>query len=357
MRQLLGKVGPLIAAMPLVYFAMVMSTGIVSIACHLLGFWFLAVSLFWLNLALYLILWLLTLWRLVFYPRQMFADLTSHTRGFEFFTMIAGTCILGNQFYLLLEAYGLAAGLWLLGIALWLLLIYGVFTTLIVKADKPSLAEGINGAWLVATVSTQAVAVLGALLASRFPGHREEIIFFALCMFLLGGMFYLVIIVMISYRFLFFKLEPQAFDPSFWINAGAMSISTLAGASILENGQGVWLVESTGPFLLGCTTIFWAGATWWLPLLVILGIWRHVIRGVKLSYAPAYWSLVFPLGMYTVCTIRLFEVSQVDFLLKISRYFIYFALTAWFLTFVGLLRSLLRSLTSGPDPVDRPAAG
>ena len=92
MRQLLGKAGPLIAAMPPGYFAMVMSTGIVSIACHLLGFWFLAVPLFWLNLALYLILWLLTFLRLVFYPRQMFADLTSHTRGVEFFTIIAEKC-------------------------------------------------------------------------------------------------------------------------------------------------------------------------------------------------------------------------------------------------------------------------
>jgi tellurite resistance protein TehA-like permease len=357
MRQLLGKAGPLIAAMPPGYFAMVMSTGIVSIACHLLGFWFLAVPLFWLNLALYLILWLLTFLRLVFYPRQMFADLTSHTRGVEFFTMIAGTCILGYQFYLLQEAYRPASGLWLLGIFLWVFFIYGVLAALIVKDDKPSLAEGIDGTWLVATVSTQSIAVLGALLASRVTGHREGMLFFALCMFLLGGMLYLFIIVMISYRFLFFQLEPEAFDPSFWINAGAVAISTLAGASILANGQGLWLIESIRPFLLGCTILFWACATWWIPLLVILGIWRHLIRGVKLSYAPAYWGLVFPLGMYTDCTIRLSKISRLDFLLEISRYFIYLALTAWLLTFVGLVRSLLRSITSGPGPVERPASG
>ena len=357
MRQPLGKAGPLIAALPPAYFAMVMSTGIVSIACHLLGFWFLAVSLFWLNLVLYLILWSLTLWRLVCYPRQMFADLISHTRGVEFFTLVAGTCLLGNQFYLLLEAQRTAAGLWLLGIFLWLLFIYGVPAALIIKDDKPSLAAGINGTWLVATVSTQSIAVLGALLASRFPGHREEIIFFALLMFLLGGMFYLVIIVMISYRFWFFKLEPPAFDPSYWINAGAMAISTLAGTSLLANSHGIWLIESIRPFLLGCTLLFWAGATWWLPLLVILAIWHHVIRGVKLSYAPAYWGLVFPLGMYTVCTIRLSEISRVSLLLEISRYFIYLALTAWFLTFAGLVRSLLNSFGSGPDPGEGPVTG
>ena len=108
MRQFLDKAGPLIAAMPPGYFALVMSTGIISIACHLLGFWFLAIPLFWLTLAFYLILWLLTLWRLFCYPRQFLSDFTDDTRGVEFFTVIAGTCILGNQWVLFLGAYRIA---------------------------------------------------------------------------------------------------------------------------------------------------------------------------------------------------------------------------------------------------------
>ena len=70
MRQIIGKAGSLIASMSPAYFALVMSTGIVSIACHVLGFRYLAVSLFWLNIGLYVVLWLLFLNRLAFYHRK-----------------------------------------------------------------------------------------------------------------------------------------------------------------------------------------------------------------------------------------------------------------------------------------------
>lgn len=43
--------------------------------------------------------------------------------------------------------------------------------------------------------------------------------------------------------------------------------------------------------------LLWAWATWWIPLLVIFGVWRHLVHCQPLRYHPMYWSLVFPLGM------------------------------------------------------------
>lgn len=191
-----------VAELPPAYFAMVMATGIVSIGSHHMGLSFVAVPLLWLNTAFYIVLWGLTLARLAFHPRRFIADLTHHLSGVGFFTMAAGTCVLGSQFVILLNAYRWGLVLLALGVMLWGILIYGVFAALMVKEVKPPLETGISGVWLVAVVSTQSVSILSGLLASQMA-HRVLVLFFSYCMFLVGGILYILIITLIFYRLLF----------------------------------------------------------------------------------------------------------------------------------------------------------
>jgi tellurite resistance protein TehA-like permease len=157
-------------------------------------------------------------------------------------------------------------------------------------------------------------------------------------------MLYFWIISLIFYRYTFFPMSPADLTPPYWINMGAAAITTLSGALLGRLAPRSPLLAELLPFVKGFTVFFWASATWWIPMLVLLGLWRHGLRRFPLTYNPLYWGAVFPLGMYTVCTFRMAELLPLAPLFSVARLFVWVALGAWALTFVGLLRGLGRLL-------------
>ena len=327
------------------YFGLVMATGIVSLAADMLGWPLLAHALLALNAVQYLVLWGLYLLRAWRYPRRFFGDMVEHARGAGYFTMVAATGIMASQCIVMLDNLGLGFALWALAALLWLLLTYTIFTAFTIRRDKPTLDKGISGAWLLAVVSTQALAVCSALLAARIGQPlRLELNLLALSMWLWGGMLYIWMMALIFYRYLFFPFSPGDLSPPYWINMGAMAISTLAGSQLMLNAPQAPFLVSLLPFLKGFTVFYWAAGTWWIPMLLLLGIWRHGVRRFPLRYDPLYWGAVFPLGMYAACTWQMDKAMEFGFLNLLPRLFFAVALLAWLLAFVGMLRSVARQL-------------
>lgn len=324
------------------YFAMVMTAGTLSIGMYLLNFPVVSKVLLYINVIAYVLLWGLTLIRLFrFYPRLR-KDMMSHEKGPGFFTLVAGTCVLGSQIYIVTDHEFIPLLLWIFGIILWVVIMYTFFISVTIRKKKPQLVEGINGAWLIAAVGTQSVSVLGTLISSSLDSGKDIILFFTLCMYFLGCMLYLNIITLIFYRFTFLKLDFRALSPPYWINMGAVAITTLAGSTLILHAEEMSLLTEISPFLKGFTVFFWITGTWWIPLLFILMIWRHVVHRFPLTYEPGFWGMTFPLAMYTTSTLQLSKALELSFLRYISYGMVLIAVVVYLAVMAGFLRHLYK---------------
>ncbi|QHS23731.1 C4-dicarboxylate ABC transporter [Virgibacillus sp. MSP4-1] len=323
------------------YFAFVMATGALSIGSFLLDMVWISKTLLYMNTGAYVVLWILTLLRVIYYFPKFKADMMSHTLGPGFFTLVAGTNVYGSQLVVVAGLSSVAIYLWILAIVLWVIIMYNFFTAVTIRKNKPSIAKGINGAWLIAAVATQSLSILGTLLSPSIEGSGVEVLlFFTLCMYFLGCMLYLNIITLIFYRFTFVDFKYDSLSPPYWINMGAVAITTLAGSTLILHANEWALLDEITPFLKGFTLFFWITGTWWIPLLFILMIWKHFYHRDPLKYDPQYWGMVFPLSMYTTSTFQLSQALEVSFLTAIPEFFVYIAITAWIIVFGGLLHHL-----------------
>lgn len=323
------------------YFALVLATGIIAIGAEQQNLRLLANLLFGIAALAFLVLFIMTLLRLLLYPKLLFSDLTHHSLGFSFLTLVAAINVLGGCAADIQKWWTVAEFCWGFGLLLLVMLIYSSLFGVILRSEKPPMGTGINGTWFLLTVSLESVAVLGGTLLGH-TGPNEGIELVTASAFTLGIVLYLVVVTMLFQRWSFSVLDPADAQPPSWIAAGAAAIMVLAGSTMLGTRELIPRFESLAPFLEGMIMLAWATATFWLPVLVGIGIWRHLIRRVPFSYDPSYWALVFPLGMYGVATYKMISVLDLESIWVVPQAALIVALLAWVVVFTGMLRQPLR---------------
>ncbi|MCC6747960.1 MAG: tellurite resistance/C4-dicarboxylate transporter family protein [Deltaproteobacteria bacterium] len=327
------------------HFALIMATGIISNSFFFLDHLTLSALLLAVNLVAHPALVVATTARALRYRTLLWRDLLDPRLVFSFFTIVAGTNVLGIQL-LLRGYYGIATALWFIALGLWVLLSYFSFAVLIFTNDGRG-AGVVHGGWLIAIVGTQSLVLLGTLLAPSF-GSFAALTFVAVhALWGIGVALYGVFVTLFSNRIFFLRVGPEEAMPLFWVVMGAAAISANAGSALILCAPIVPFLSTLRPFVEGTTLVLWAWGTWWIPLFVIVGIWKHVVHKVPLTYHPMYWSLVFPLGMYSLASYRLSLAAEFPPLVLVARSMVWVALGAWTITMGGWFHSVVRGLRSG----------
>jgi tellurite resistance protein TehA-like permease len=320
------------------YFAWVMATGIVSIGASLLGYATLSRVVLGVTLVAFVVLLLAYTARFIWFGPWVRRSLRDPTTAMAYFTVVAGSDVLATRLAMAghpLVAFWLGAA----AAAVWLVLTYALPWSIVAGAHRPVLAE-MNGTWLVWVVSTQSLSIVAAAVTPHAPSSwlHAELPVIAVCLWGFGVMLYLVLIVIIFLRLLLIEVTPAEMGPAYWIAMGATAISVRAAAGILvlHGPQAAHLVSELRPFLVGLSMVLWAFGTWWIPLLVLFGIWRYVVRRYPRAYEPRLWNVVFPLGMYTVASWTLGHAAGFTFMSSVARVWVWVGGASWVIV-LGLM--------------------
>lgn len=137
--------------------------------------------------------------------------------------------------------------------------------------------------------------------------------------------------------------RPDLMTPDSWILMGALAIAALAGGNLVRTAR---LAHVPGGVLWWTAHLTalapWIVASLWVPVLVYAQIWRANQLAGPLRYSGAWWSAVFPIGMYSSATSATGAELAIPALHTVSLVVFWVAFAVWTLVALGSLRASVR---------------
>lgn len=310
-RPVPGAADRVLDAVPPASGAVVMGTGIVSVALYLDGHDTFSRVLAGLDGAFWLALVLLLPARALRDAGRFRADVRTPAA----LTSVAGTGVLGTR--VALDGWtGIGAALLVVALVIWLALVPNVLR----HWRTPTV-----GVSLVLTVSTQSLALLAVVL-----GHRTGsgwLIEAALAPFALGLLFYAFVLARFDWR------QLAAGRGDHWVVGGALAISTVVAGRLTRAAGDVGVLAGGLDVLRDVALALWAATVFWLPVLLVAEA-----RWPRPRYDVRRWSTVFPVGMYAACSFVVGEVAEASPIADFARGWVWVAVAVWAVVLAAMLR-------------------
>lgn len=335
----LAAAGRLVRSLPAGSFAFVMATGIVSTALQNIGLAVESAVLLVVAAAGLVVLAVAAVWRFAAYRPEMLREAGDPGKMFGFFTIVAGLNVVGVRSYSP-GAPQLTIVLAAASVPFWLLFNYGLPASLFFRPRTGSAMAEADGSWFLWVVGTQSLATASATLGQGNGSHLLAVA--AVALWGIGLLLYVMLATIVTLRLLTVPGHPKSLNPSYWIYMGATAITVLGGSTILALPSDLPVMQVAMPMVSGLTYILWAFGAWWIPLLLIFGVWRHVVQHEPMRYEAGLWSIVFPLGMYAVASLHFGTIARLPLLVGIGQVGTWIAGLTWLAVVVALVHSCVR---------------
>lgn len=241
------------------------------------------------------------------------------------FTFVAACAVLCNRissaYPLTLPVLGAVAGL------AWLVLALASVRSLS-KSGLTELRDQVHGAWLLSSVATSGLAILTAKLAANTGLHQWLIA--AVAIWVAALAIYLVMAALMVWRAVAERLDRDGFEPDTWILMGSLAIAVVAGHDIHQQAR-----DGLASSVHVVTLVAWVVASLWIPPLIYFGLHRVEERPRLLRFTGAWWTLVFPLGMYSASTYRMADEIHARALQTVALVFFWIATAVWLIVAIA----------------------
>jgi C4-dicarboxylate transporter/malic acid transport protein len=214
------------------------------------------------------------------------------------------------------NAVAIAEVLWWLDVVM--ALACGIMIPFMMFTRQRHAIEEMTAVWLLPLVAAEVAATSGGLLAPHLAGaqHALTVVIASYALWACSVPLAMSVLVILLLRMAIHKLPPVNMAASSWlalgpIGTGALALLVLgsdAPAVFAANGLGEYGDVARGIGLIG-GVLLWGNGLWWAAIALLATL--HALRQ-GLPFNLGWWAYTFPLGVFTLATLRLGAVLPIQ---------------------------------------------
>lgn len=250
--------------------------------------------------------------------------------------LVFGPALLGAR------AVEIASGLWRLDAALSVAV--GLLVPFLMFTRHEHGMDRMTAVWLLPIVPAEVAAASGGLLIPHLadPALRLEVLTTSYALWALSVPLAMGVLVILVLRMALHKLPDANMAATSWLalgplGTGALALLLLGDAApdaLAGMGLAAYAVAFKGVSLL-LALLLWGYGLWWLATAAMATI-RQLRMG--LPFNLGWWGYTFPLGVFTLATLRLSGVLPIPTLATFGHVLIAVLATIWLIVAARTLR-------------------